>query len=316
MQQLLVCPRCGTQNPSNQKFCGTCGSMLFTEKQQAYDQRQRYKCSQCGQEVIQSMKFCATCGKPLNWPTQQQVQSSPFYQQVQQPGGWAGQPKEMQRGAMFNLRTAKSLIDEIADETEDVIALQKLAHQEERFWQGLALNWKAGGEIARLKKDLSTAINLATEVGRTSPSIQLEDGTSPAEVVAQAHYQSGLIEFRLGNWEQALRDFGNSYAVLPTQTAMFNIALCHLSQQKRTSFTLNPFEVLKRADDRDKAAKQKGVSFLGRMAEATRAGVDGFVYKGGYSTEEVIAYFNRVIDMDPNSELAIQSGKIIARLKR
>lgn len=47
--------------------------------------QQTYSCPNCGAQVAFGARFCTSCGTPLNWPTQQQTQPPPVYQQPQQP---------------------------------------------------------------------------------------------------------------------------------------------------------------------------------------------------------------------------------------
>lgn len=48
--------------------------------------QQQYQCSNCGAQVAFETRFCGNCGIQLNWPTQQQIQPPPQYQQqIQQP---------------------------------------------------------------------------------------------------------------------------------------------------------------------------------------------------------------------------------------
>jgi hypothetical protein len=52
LQQSFPCPKCGSQIPVGQLFCGTCG------------QRFEYRCRHCGTAVTSS-GFCANCGGKL-----------------------------------------------------------------------------------------------------------------------------------------------------------------------------------------------------------------------------------------------------------
>ena len=45
--------------------------------------QQRYQCPGCGAQVAFGAGFCGNCGTQLNWPTQQQPQPPPSYQQQQ-----------------------------------------------------------------------------------------------------------------------------------------------------------------------------------------------------------------------------------------
>jgi hypothetical protein len=46
--------------------------------------QQWYQCPRCGAPVAFGTRFCGNCGTQLNWPTQQQIQPPPVYQQTQQ----------------------------------------------------------------------------------------------------------------------------------------------------------------------------------------------------------------------------------------
>lgn len=51
----ITCSKCGTQNKSSMKFCGSCGNKLAAT----------VICPHCGKEVPDEMKFCGECGKSL-----------------------------------------------------------------------------------------------------------------------------------------------------------------------------------------------------------------------------------------------------------
>jgi len=98
MQQKMICPRCGGQNPVGQQFCGTCGARLFGP-QQTQGSQPIYTCPGCGQTVPSGLRFCGNCGTSLNWPTQQQIQSVPVY--PQQPQGISQQTYTTERKLLF-----------------------------------------------------------------------------------------------------------------------------------------------------------------------------------------------------------------------
>src|ERR687888_26860 len=50
----MLCPSCGTENPSGNKFCLECGSVLART------------CPACGKPVVAGAKFCGECGAPLD----------------------------------------------------------------------------------------------------------------------------------------------------------------------------------------------------------------------------------------------------------
>jgi membrane protease subunit (stomatin/prohibitin family) len=56
-QQVIICPKCGTQNVVGTKFCGNCGTSLAPVA--------KITCPKCGAEMPATMKFCGNCGSPL-----------------------------------------------------------------------------------------------------------------------------------------------------------------------------------------------------------------------------------------------------------
>src|SRR3989441_4463986 len=56
-QQVKVCPKCGSQQPVTQKFCGSCGADMTV-------QTGRRPCIKCGKPVPPGLKFCGECGAP------------------------------------------------------------------------------------------------------------------------------------------------------------------------------------------------------------------------------------------------------------
>jgi membrane protease subunit (stomatin/prohibitin family) len=81
-QPMILCPKCGTQNPSSSKHCAECGTKLMPnlvpcpkcgEKSAegtkfcpncGSSMANTKKCSNCGAIVSMGSKFCAECGKP------------------------------------------------------------------------------------------------------------------------------------------------------------------------------------------------------------------------------------------------------------
>src|SRR6266851_2039172 len=53
----MPCPKCGTDNPAGNKFCGQCGAAL------------PQGCPRCGAESVPTAKFCGECGATLAQPT-------------------------------------------------------------------------------------------------------------------------------------------------------------------------------------------------------------------------------------------------------
>jgi membrane protease subunit (stomatin/prohibitin family) len=59
-QVMVLCPKCGFQNPQTTKFCGNCGAQL-----QAPQAQGGINCPKCGTANAAGAKFCSNCGKPL-----------------------------------------------------------------------------------------------------------------------------------------------------------------------------------------------------------------------------------------------------------
>ena len=71
MQQVFMCPRCGTQNYLGQPFCVGCGAPLATS------------CPYCGMYLSSSSGFCPNCGAQVGGGMQQPVK------QHKPTSGWA-----------------------------------------------------------------------------------------------------------------------------------------------------------------------------------------------------------------------------------
>lgn len=56
IEQRIVCPKCGTENPSISKFCNKCGEKIET---------QIISCPSCKSENPPASQFCSECGKSL-----------------------------------------------------------------------------------------------------------------------------------------------------------------------------------------------------------------------------------------------------------
>src|SRR5215831_12758767 len=49
----MRCPKCGTENPSDKRFCGECGTRFLL------------RCPKCGKENSPPFNFCGECGASL-----------------------------------------------------------------------------------------------------------------------------------------------------------------------------------------------------------------------------------------------------------
>jgi rRNA maturation endonuclease Nob1 len=57
IKQVIICLRCGSKNPNENKFCGQCGQALYPPPP--------IKCQKCSAVMPSNMKFCGRCGSPL-----------------------------------------------------------------------------------------------------------------------------------------------------------------------------------------------------------------------------------------------------------
>ncbi len=57
---MVVCPKCGTPNPADGKFCKECGAKL---------QVTLVPCPKCGEKSPEGTKFCPNCGSPMTVAT-------------------------------------------------------------------------------------------------------------------------------------------------------------------------------------------------------------------------------------------------------
>ena len=61
-QPMVLCPKCGFQNPSTSKFCNNCGATLQPAGAAA---GATVNCPKCGTANAAGVKFCVNCGNPL-----------------------------------------------------------------------------------------------------------------------------------------------------------------------------------------------------------------------------------------------------------
>ena len=58
VKRVLLCQKCVTQNPIENKFCGNCGQSLYPPPQ--------IICQKCRSKIPATMKFCGNCGSALS----------------------------------------------------------------------------------------------------------------------------------------------------------------------------------------------------------------------------------------------------------
>jgi membrane protease subunit (stomatin/prohibitin family) len=62
-QVMVVCPKCGFQNPQMSKFCNNCGSAIQQPGQS--QAATTVNCPKCGTANVATAKFCVNCGNPM-----------------------------------------------------------------------------------------------------------------------------------------------------------------------------------------------------------------------------------------------------------
>lgn len=73
-QTLVLCPKCGFQNPQTAKFCNNCGTLMQAGQTQVQAPAQAQaqatvKCPKCGTENPATAKFCVNCGTAMQAAT-------------------------------------------------------------------------------------------------------------------------------------------------------------------------------------------------------------------------------------------------------
>jgi rRNA maturation endonuclease Nob1 len=57
IRQVIICLKCGSKNPAENKFCGQCGQSLYPPPP--------IQCPRCTAIMSSNMNFCGKCGYPL-----------------------------------------------------------------------------------------------------------------------------------------------------------------------------------------------------------------------------------------------------------
>jgi rRNA maturation endonuclease Nob1 len=68
IKQVIVCLKCGSKNPIENKFCGQCG--------QAFYPPPSINCPRCGTPMPSNMNFCGKCGSLLRTERTRKKRSS------------------------------------------------------------------------------------------------------------------------------------------------------------------------------------------------------------------------------------------------
>ncbi|MBT9148369.1 MAG: hypothetical protein DDT32_02141 [Syntrophomonadaceae bacterium] len=148
-------------------------------------------------------------------------------------------------------------------------------------------------------KQLYNAIELATEVAASQPSLELDDGTNHEEIIASAYRQLGLIQVDKAkesrdpnDWNKAQEFFEKSSQAMPTQRAAFGIALCMHGAIKES---------------------KGGARFIRKVGGGKIYYTPLFREKP--AKDELMTTLEHVIELDPDSELAVEAGKLLVKLK-
>jgi membrane protease subunit (stomatin/prohibitin family) len=64
-QVMVVCPKCGFQNPQTSKFCNNCGTPIQQPGQAQTAATETVNCPKCGTANPTTAKFCVNCGNPM-----------------------------------------------------------------------------------------------------------------------------------------------------------------------------------------------------------------------------------------------------------
>lgn len=84
---IVICPKCGAENPVGSSFCVGCGSEIPREASPVGDNMT--VCPSCHSVIQKGLRFCTSCGKPLDIPAapapvQQEAASAPVHQPAEQ----------------------------------------------------------------------------------------------------------------------------------------------------------------------------------------------------------------------------------------
>lgn len=202
--------------------------------------------------------------------------------------------EERNRPPSFKLKMAASLIDDAIAEIESA----KLEYYNADNVDGLVdkiSSRHSGTRIAHgIKSDLDQALKLAGEIKEVEPACSLDDGMTCDDVIASVYQLYGIIDFqRAGHHglliRRAQKSFQKAYDMMPMDERAWWIALCLHFQTH-----LN-----------------KGGSVVGIDGE--KAYYTPFTPK---KARRIAANaFEKVIELNPNGDLAIEAAKIIDKMR-
>lgn len=146
---------------------------------------------------------------------------------------------------------------------------------------------------------LDSAIKLASEAAALDPDIKLEDGTNAQDIVAEAYLRLGIAwmarapnQNYVDPWHRAQDALEESHKRVPAQRTLLYIAMCMVG------------------------ALRVG----GAAATTIRKFGGGTIYyhsllRSKPGKQYIKEFLDQVIDMDPDSEAAVEAGKLLMQLK-
>lgn len=194
-------------------------------------------------------------------------------------------------GSAFRLRVAKALVDEVATSSDEVLKTARDLETSDKFWDGVKGAFAATEKVNTLIRDLDLAIQICDAI---DGSTAIQDETSPGAAItpsfvkAEALFHQGLVRWGRGQTKEALQYLDQSFQLVPSQGTCLNIALCFLQLREI-----------------------KGgipLTILGAVKMARQA------LSHGDKTESAVMALRKCIEIDSESPIGIEAGKVLARL--
>lgn len=200
--------------------------------------------------------------------------------------------EERNRPPSFKLKMAASLIGDATAEIESAQLEQYDADNVDGVVDKISTRHR-GARIAHgIKSDLDRALKLAEEVKEVEPECTLDDGVTCDDVIASAYHYCGVIDFQLGGAliiRRAQKFFQEAYDIMPMPEEAWWIALCLYAQTHG----------------------RQGGGVVGIDGE--KAHYTPFTPK---KARRIAANaFEKVIELDPDSDLAVEAAKIIDKMR-
>lgn len=200
----------------------------------------------------------------------------------------------IKRPPEFRMRMAMSLIDDV----EKDASVDNLARYNADNVEGLVNKLSTRSTAYRIarghQKDLNRAVEIAENIKETDPNLKLEiddEVITPDYIIARSYFVTGFIGFQVGGsitMRKAQEYFQKSYGIINDPLTMWNIAGClyALSHDKH------------------------GGSVVSINGEKTQYSIFTSKKARKFTAEA----YEKVIELDPNSQLAIEAAKIIEKM--